>query len=282
MTRLLVTGASGYLGSHVLEAAVAAEVWATSFSRVVDTPAGRARRLDLRDGKAVRALAREIQPSAILHTACSNRSAEQVDSIAAAARNLALAARDTGAHLVHISTDLVFDGEAAPYGDDAILSPLSDYGRAKAEAEAIVRETAPGAIIVRPSLIWGLKPIDHQTRWLVDAVEQRRPVTLFVDEIRCPVHVRDLSMALLELAARPDLCGAVNLGGPQPLSRWDFGLKLLRALGFSEGPEVRPGAIADSGMVRARDLTMTGARARAWLRTRLRGVDEALTDAGAR
>jgi dTDP-4-dehydrorhamnose reductase len=88
--------------------------------------------------------------------------------------------------------------------------------------------------------------------------------------------VQDLAGALLELAGRPDLSGPMNLGGAQPLNRWDFGMRLLRALGVTPGPNIRPGTVAGSGLIRARDLTMISARAGRELRTRLRGVDEVL------
>jgi dTDP-4-dehydrorhamnose reductase len=129
---------------------------------------------------------------------------------------------------------------------------------------------------VRPSLIWSLEPLDHQTGWLVEGARRGSRVTLFIDEIRCPVHLDDLAAALLEVAARRDLAGPLNLAGPQALNRWELGLRLLEALGVPRGPNVVPLTVAESGLVRARNLTLTSGRAEAALRTRLRGVDEVL------
>ena len=277
MKRLLLTGGSSYLGSHLIQAAQDWEVYATYFSRPLAPARGAAIPLDLRDANAVRALLRDAHPAAVIHTACSNRDPDNVSAIVPAARHLASAAREFGLRLVHVSTDLVFDGERAPYADDAPPAPVSDYGRAKAEAERVVAEIDPSAVVVRPSLIWGLDPIDRQTGWLVDGVRRGERVTLFTDEYRCPVHVHDLCAALLELTSRPVISGPMNLGGPQSLNRWDFGMKLLAALRLTPGPNVVRSTVKESGLLRARDLTMISARARQLLTTRLHSVDEVLS-----
>lgn len=276
MKRLLITGGSGYLGAHLIRAADAWEGYATYHTHPIAPERGRAFALDLRDEAATRALVKQLQPAAIVHTACSNRTREHIRAIVPAARNLARIAHEAGIRLVHVSTDLVFDGEHAPYDDDAQPAPLNEYGQAKAEAEALVTKLCPAAVIVRPSLIWGLDPIDHQTGWLVEGARSGQRITLFTDELRCPTYVHDLAQALLELAARPEVHGPLNLTGPQALSRWDFGLRLLKALRITPGPNVAPGTVAESGLIRARDLTCRATRAAHELRIRLRSVDEVL------
>lgn len=276
MKRLLLTGSSGYLGQRLLAAAGAWRVVATYHSRPPASAEVEALALDLRDGPAVRAAVRAARPDVIVHTACSNRSPEQIQAIGPAARHLAEAAVELGVRLVHVSTDLVFDGEQAPYSDFAPRRPLGDYGTAKAEAEAVVSALCPAAVLVRPSLIWGLTPLDHQTRWLAEAARAGRPATLFTDEIRCPVFVDDLAAALLELAGRPEVSGPLNAGGAQALSRWEFGQRLLAVLGLSAGAHITAGTTRASGLIRARDLTLAAGRAQRELRTPLRGVDEVL------
>jgi dTDP-4-dehydrorhamnose reductase len=284
VTRLLVTGGSGYLGAYLMQAAAARgwDVYGTYFSRPFAPSAGQALPLDLSLPQAAEALVAELRPDAIVHTACSNRDAANIAAIAPAAQHLARAAQQCGARLVHLSTDMVFDGEHAPYDDETTPAPLGPYGRAKAEAEASVAEHCPGAAIVRPSLIWSLEPLDRQTTWLVDGMRRGERVTLFTDEIRCPVHLHDLAAALLELAARPALSGPFNLGGPQALTRWDFGLKLLEALGLPRGSTVLPGTVAEAGLVRARNLSLRCTRAQTLLNTRVRSVDEITAQARSR
>ena len=281
MKRLLVTGASGYLGRAVMAAAPAWgwEAHGAFFSHPTPAALGPARAVDLTRPIELACLLDAVQPSAVIHTACSNRDDANLRAIEPAARHLAQACRERGLRLVHVSTDLVFDGEHAPYGDESPASPCMPYGQAKAQAEAVVAAECPAAAIVRPSLIWALDPLDRQTGWLVDGARQGAGVTLYTDEVRCPVHLPDLAAALLELAERPDLGGAFNAGGAQPLNRWEFGLRLLEALEIPRGPTVVPGLVASSGLVRARDLTLLSQRACRELRTRLRGVDAVLAAA---
>jgi dTDP-4-dehydrorhamnose reductase len=274
---LLITGGSGYLGSQLVPAALARgwTVFTTYYSHPIRPEGAQALSLDLRDAARTRTLLQKVRPQAVIHTACSNR-ADQPQHILPAAQSMAGSAREFGLRLVHVSSDTVFDGEHAPYADEALPAPVMAYGRAKAEAEALVSQLYPPALIVRPSLIWGLDPLDHQTRWLVEAVRRQERVTLFTDEVRSPVHVADLCAALLELAALPQLAGPMNLGGAQPLNRWDFGLRLLGCLALPPGPTVVVGLSWDSGLSRPRDLTLISRRASQCLVTRLRGVDEVL------
>lgn len=122
--------------------------------------------------------------------------------------------------------------------------------------------------------------MDRQIGWLVDGLRRGTPVTLFSDEIRCPVQLTDLTAAPLELAARRQPAGPLNLGGQQALSRWDFGLRLLHALGLARAENVQPRTVAQSGLLRARNLTLEGRRAGQLLATSLRRVDEVLTGEG--
>jgi dTDP-4-dehydrorhamnose reductase len=252
-------------------------VHGTYFSHPTTAANGSSHALDLRQPGAAERLMARLRPDAVIHAACSNRDDTNLQSIEPAARHLAEACHDHGIRLVHVSSDIVFDGEHAPYPDDSRPAPLTPYGQSKAEAEAAVAAACPAAAIVRPSLIWSLQPIDRQLEWLVDAVRLGTRVTLFADEVRCPVHLPDLVSALLELASRPDLSGPFNMGGTQALNRWEFGMRLLTALGLPPGPNVVPGTRAESGLARARDLTLSSSRAAQLLATRLRGVDEVLS-----
>lgn len=276
--KLLLTGGSGYLGQHLLALATEWEVLSTYHTHPFTPVHGVAVPLNLEDEAAVRAAVEDFQPDVLVHTACSNRNAEHIRAIVPAARHLAQAAQASGARLVHISTDSIWNGEAAPYTDDSPPTPLNDYGRAKAEAESVVRTFCPNAAIGRPSLIWGLGPIDHQTRWLVEGAQSGARVTLFTDEWRNPVYGQDLARAVLELAARPEITGTLNLVGAQPLNRWEFGTRLLNALKIPIPPNVIPLTIAESGLVRASNVTALAHRAERELQTKLRGVDEVLSE----
>ncbi len=275
MRTLLITGGSGYLGSHLApEARSAWRVVATCFSHPVVPPGCAVVRLDIRDGEAVLRLLDEVRPEVVIHTAADMGSPCMEEVIVDGTRHVAAAASAVGARLVHLSSDMVFDGEHAPYCESDPPAPITAYGRAKAAAEQIAGECCPGAAIVRTSLIYGLRPADPRTVWVTSCLRERRPITLFTDEVRSPVWVKQLASALLELAGGQQT-GNWHLAGPQPLSRYELGERLARAYGVDPAG-ITPGLGRDSGLIRPRDLTLDVSKAQRELRSPLWGVDEVL------
>jgi dTDP-4-dehydrorhamnose reductase len=159
--------------------------------------------------------------------------------------------------LIHVSTDLVFDGSRGRYREDDPTGPVNSYGRSKAEAELRVAAAHPAATIARTSLLYGGPEPGPQERLA------REGSTFYVDEIRSPVRVGDLADALLELLAF-EVPGPLHLGGEDDLSRFDFAVALGADPERSERAHTTP--------ERAPDVSLDSSRARALLRTRLHGV----------
>ncbi len=227
MRRLLVTGGTGYLGRVVAERAAAAG-WKVVALGSQD--------LDVRDHVAVAATVAARRPDAIVHTAYVR------DGVAAWPVNVhgseavARAAVAAGARLVHVSSDVVFDGRAGrPYREDDPVSPCSDYGRSKAEAESRVLAVAPEAVVVRTSLIYGgpRRERSPHERAAIDPA-----ATFHIDELRCPIQVDDLAGALLELAGG-DVAGVLHVAGPEGLSRHRFAELIARrpVIGVTAPPD---------------------------------------------
>jgi dTDP-4-dehydrorhamnose reductase len=277
---LLITGGSGYLGRHL--ARLARDTWqvvATYFARPMSLPGCRVLPLDIRDEKAVTHLLVDLKPSAIIHTAADMSSPQGMQEVIVdGTRHVAAAAATVGAHLIHMSTDALFDGESGPYVESDPPSPITSYGRAKATAEQAMLDLYPDATIVRTSLIYGFDPPDPRTCWVLDSVRHGQPITLFTDEIRCPVWVEQLAAALLEAVwGKPS--GMLHIAGPQPLSRYDFGVLLARAYGLDPAG-ITPGLSRASGQVRPRNCALDVRLAMARLRSPLWSVEQVLAHLG--
>jgi dTDP-4-dehydrorhamnose reductase len=232
--------------------------------------------LDIRDGRAVAGLLADIRPEVVIHTAFDMSAPPAMQSVIVdGTRHVASAAEDIGAYLLHMSTDVLFDGEEGPYTEDRAPSPITPYGRAKAAAERTIVSLCPQASIVRTSLIYGFEPPDPRTLWAVDSVRQCRPITLFTDELRCPIWVEQLAAALLEIASK-EYPGVWHLAGSQPLSRYDLGERLTRFHGLDPA-HITAGLSRDSGLIRPRDCRLDISRAQAELISPLWGVDTVLS-----
>jgi dTDP-4-dehydrorhamnose reductase len=265
--RILVTGATGHLGSRVAERAADAG-WSVVGTYLHAASDIADEQVDVRDAAAVRELVRRVRPDVVIHTA-AGRADWRV--IADGAAHVAVAAAAQGSRFVHVSSDAVFSGREVEYDESAPPDPLYRYGAAKAAAETAIAAVDPTAVVARTSLILGDGRGQHEilTR---DLIAGRVRGALFTDMIRKPVHVDDLAAALLELAAG-DYRGILNVAGPDAINRYDLGVLVARQEGLD--PSLIPvTTLTDSGMRLAPDVRLVTERAVSLLRTRLRGVHE--------
>ena len=234
--RLLVTGAAGMLGRDVVDAAASAGHDVAGLSR---------NDLDVTDAAAARAAVDDARPQAIVNCAAwtdvdgAEADEEQATRVnGGGAANLAA----TGVHVVQVSTDYVFDGEARePYAEDAPTNPRSAYGRSKLAGEGPV--LAAGGTVVRTSWLFGVHGPNFVATMLRLSAE-RDELTVVDDQVGCPTFTGHLAPALVELArTRPG--GILHVAGDGHCSWFD-----LAAATFAEAGRtvtLHRGATADLG-----------------------------------
>ncbi|MGH7149247.1 MAG: SDR family oxidoreductase, partial [Planctomycetota bacterium] len=179
---------------------------------------------------------------------------------------------------IQVSTDLVFDGTAAPYRPEDPPRPLSTYGRTKALAERLALASAGNALVVRIPLLFGASPTGARSasERILLAARRGEEVVLFRDEWRTPLDAGEAAVALLDLLDS-DRTGTLHVAGGERLSRLEFGREVLRAAGLLPRARIREASRLDHpGPPRPEDLTLEGREAAALLRTPFPSVREGL------
>lgn len=210
---VLITGASGFLGWDLARYfhARGCDVVGTWHSRKPDREVTRQSvQFDLETDDTERLLA-AASPDVVVHCAAlASRKDCEADPLRArrinvdATARLAEAAAEHEAVFFFISSDLVFDGSAAPYGEEDAPSPASVYGETKAEAEERVRALHPRHHILRAALLYGADAWRHPggfLAWNVGEPRRGNPVRLYTNQYRMPLYVIDVGVAIEGLLA---------------------------------------------------------------------------------
>ncbi|NPC70550.1 SDR family oxidoreductase [Corallococcus exiguus] len=261
--RFLVTGANGLVGSRVCAQLTERGHEVVGLGRGPRRTGGTHGyvEVDLTREQDVAAAIAQARPEAIIHPASMTEvDACEKDPDAAYAANVhataavARAAKVAGAHLVHVSTDYVFDGDAGPYSEDALPNPRGVYALTKHMAEQAARVFAPGCAIARTAVVYGWPAAGRPNfgAWLVGALEKGQPVKLFEDQVVSPSFADSVAAMLVELGER-QLGGVWNTCGGTVIDRVGFGRALCEVFGF-DASLITPTRMADLKLASPRPL----------------------------
>lgn len=231
--KVLVTGSNGLLGQKITDI-----VLRSPALKLMSTSRGPNRHpigtgytyldLDITDQSHLRAILDAYRPDCVINTAamtnvdaceqfpaaCWKLNVEAVDWLSAICK-------DMGAHLVHLSTDFIFDGlKNGPYEEEDPTNPLSVYGKSKLASERIIQESECEATILRTVLVYGV--IADMSRsnivlWAKKALENKEPIRVVHDQWRMPTLAEDLACVCLA-AAINRIPGIFHVSGPELLS----------------------------------------------------------------
>jgi dTDP-4-dehydrorhamnose reductase len=235
--KLLITGASGFLGWHLGRiAAQNWEIYGTHYSRPADIP-GTALRVNLCNAGEVETLLQELQPDAVIHLAAeANLNRCQTDPATSHVMNVVVSRQiadwcgDRSIPFVFSSTDQVFDGTQPPYSESDSVSPINHYGEQKAKAEVEILTCYPKAAVCRMPLMFGNVPSTASSflQPFIQTLRQGKELRLFQDEIRTPVSGTAAARGLL--LALEQVEGLIHLGGREAISRLEFGCLMAEVL----------------------------------------------------
>lgn len=236
MKKLLITGASGFLGWHLCRLASQHwQVYGSYRSRSVEIPNATQFQLDLTDFAALKQLFQTLQPDAVIHTAALSQPNLCQDNPEASHRinvvascDLAGLCADAAIPYVFTSSELVFDGLNPPYRETDPVCPINLYGEQKVAAEAGMMARYPAVTIARMPLMFGAAPAPSFVQPFIERIKTGQTLNLFVDEFRTPVSGRSAAQGILLVLEKAK--GIIHLGGREVLSRYEFGSLLVEVL----------------------------------------------------
>lgn len=272
LTRILITGGSGFLGQYLLEAApIGTEVLSLYHKRALPAMPNKQINLNLLEERALKTLLDEYEPDLVIHAAalsdvhvCEAHPEQSHQVNVLATQHLAIACQERGIRMVFTSTDLVFDGKQPPYSPADVTSPVSTYGRHKVEAERVIQQVYPEATIARLPVMYGWPKVWRKNLLsaLVQQLVEGKTAYLFTDEYRSIAHAADVAKGLYLVADHPGRL--FHLGGPAPVSRYAFGETVRQLLDVSPALIVgRQQAAVDLPAPRPRDVTLDSSAAAA-------------------
>lgn len=239
MKKLLVTGASGFIGKHLCRTASTDwQVLGLFRTRPFKFPGGLTQGLDLTNLSDVTTLFEAFAPDAVIHTAavsglgkCQKHPEETFGINVLASEHIARLCKEVDIPCAFTSTDIVFDGTRPPYRETDPVCPINVYGEQKASAEKAMMTVYGRVVVCRLALIFG-RPVSMSFfRPDGQAFADGTPIRLFEDEFRTPLRVERAVAGLLMALSQPG--GILHLGGRERISRRDFGQKIVDAFQFT-------------------------------------------------
>lgn len=264
---LIVTGASGFLGSHIMQQRPPGDCLGVYHRNRPQNDGRDYLPCDLSEPEKFLKILHEIRPAALIHAAakinvdwCEKNPESTWTVNAELPVILAKACADLGCKFVFISSDMVFDGKKGEYVETDAANPISHYGRSKAAAEEGVLRIDPQAIVARVALIYGLPVSEGRgtsfLTWVLQRLAAGQPVPLFYDQYRTPVEVTELAVTLQKLA-HSSFSGVIHIAGSEKNDRYTFGKYVCQCTGYDEALLQKVSYRAGlAGVPRPRDLSM--------------------------
>ncbi|MCB9251807.1 MAG: SDR family oxidoreductase [Flavobacteriales bacterium] len=247
MKKVLITGSNGLLGqklTNIYRAKSTKELIATGRGpdRYPEKDGYIYETLDTTNYDEVLEVFKKYRPDCVIHTAamtnvdaCELNHDECVRQNIDAVKNVVNAANEINAHLIHLSTDFIFDGTKGPYPEDSEPNPLSFYGDSKLKAEQYIMENSQKWSIARTVLVYGLVADMSRSNivlWAKDSLENKKPISVVDDQYRTPTLAEDLAMGCY-LIEDKSAEGVYNISGKDYMNIYQLVERVAVFFGFN-------------------------------------------------
>jgi dTDP-4-dehydrorhamnose reductase len=235
--RILITGANGLLGYKLVQLLASKSdvtTVATARKKPNDLQTGiQFAELDITNKTQTLRVVSEAKPDVVIHAAAMTQVDQcetdrekcwsaNVDGIA----NIIAACFKANAHLIHVSTDFIFDGTFGPLDETAIPNPVNYYGESKLAGEKLIQESEIGWAILRTVLVYGVTPDMSRSNivlWVKKSLEEGKTINVVNDQWRTPTLAEDLAIGCY-LAASQKAKGIYHISGSEMMTPYDIAI----------------------------------------------------------
>ncbi len=282
--RILITGATGLIGRELSSIAVNLGHDVYSAQHKARPEFGKPTDLDINDTCSVESCFKRVSPDAIIHLAaltnvdqCEAERELALQANAKAVETIAKEANKYDSHLVHVSTDYVFDGEKGMYSESDKPNPVNWYGESKLKGEEAVERHASSWCIARTSTPYALHPNKKSFPVLVvEKLSSGLEMQVLDDQYTSPTYVSNLAKMLIEIAERK-YQGIIHVSGSSRVSRLDLAKLLANKLDLNRSL-LKPIKMQDIKWVakRPRDSSLNVTKAISVLTTKPESIEQGL------
>ena len=247
LIKVLITGSNGLLGQklvHKLRVDELVELIATSKgeNRISEKTGYNYISLDVTKKEALEKVILSEKPNVIINTAamtnvdaCEDKKQECDALNIDAVKYLTDVSCQIDAHLIHISTDFIFDGENGPYSEDDVPNPLSYYGLSKLKSETILLESFCRWTVLRTIIVFGVAENlskGNIVLWAKEVLEKGETLNIIDDQFRSPTLAEDLADACI-LSFQKKKYGVYNASGKDIMSIYEIVERIAKYYNYS-------------------------------------------------
>lgn len=235
--KVLVTGSGGLLGHKLTKLlAIQPDVQLVSTARkpIKSLPPNAGfHRMDVTRPEEIARVFSTARPDVVINTAamtqvddCEVNRNECWKHNVTAVQNVVKACEYHGVHLIHVSTDFIFDGTHGPLTEDETPAPVNYYGESKLAGENIVKRASCPWTIIRTVLVYGVTPDMSRSNivlWVKKSLEEGKPIRVVNDQWRTPTLAEDLATGCW-LAARAKKTGVFHISGKDMMTPYEIAI----------------------------------------------------------
>ena len=273
--RILIIGSNGMLGQSLTTHFMfnkQVELMCASFENESFYESVEYKKIDMTSAKDVKELIKNFCPDYIINSAaytnvdgCESEKELSWAINVTGVENIIKYTRACGGHLIHISSDYIFDGKNGPYTEDEKPNPISHYGKEKLAAENVIIASGIKHTIIRTNVLYGATQFGRPdfVKWVYNSLSEKKSIKIVQDQYNNPTYIDDLSSAIAKVIEF-NKEGIFNIGGAEVLSRLDFTYKIADYFGLDKSlitpiltsdlnqPALRP---LNSGLVNLKAVT---------------------------